>query len=338
MVKTKILASIFENLSFMLDTGMSLLDALETLEKSGEKETKRIANLLKKEVMQGNDLAVAVNKHIKGFSEHIEAGIKSGELSAVLKRLSTSLETSGNIKAKVKSALAYPVFTLVITLIISFYMFTVLVPQMKDNIKEISGGDLPEITKTVLAISTFLTQNSILVIVIIAISLFIIRLCVKTIFKFSFSKLILKIPVLGQLFINMEQMNFYKDLAHLMMAGVPNETAFELSASSVNNDFMQKELKTAIKNFKEQGKSFGQSLETVTSIKKLEHQCILIADNSGKTAEILIKLANKKEEDTNRSIKTMLSLIEPILMVLMGGLIGLIMLAIYMPMLAMSGF
>ena len=342
-VKSKDVVVFTRQLSTMVSAGVPLLRALNTLQQQAEnKKLQDILADVNKNIQGGMSLADAFGKHPDTFSEiyvnMVRAGEAGGILDDILKRLALQQEKSDSIRKKVKGAMSYPIVLLSITVIAFFALMVFVVPTIGKIVKDLGGPDaeLPIITQIMLGLSSFL-QNQWYLLIGGAIAAFILfnRYRRTPRGKSQMHHLILRVPAVGVIAQKLAVARFARTFASLLGAGVSVLEAIRVSGGAVGNEAYKEELNKAAQEVKN-----GKQLSTVLSDSKLfpqiVSQMLAVGEETGQTDTILIKVAEFYEEEVDTMIGSVSSIIEPVMIVVMGSMVGLIAASVMGPISSLS--
>lgn len=337
-VKSKDLVIFTRQLSTMVSAGVPLLRALSTLQQ--QTESKRLAEVLgvvNKDVQGGMSLGDAFEKHPDVFTEiytnMVRAGEAGGILEDILKRLALQQEKNDSIRKKVKGAMTYPVVLLVITVGAFFGMMIFVVPMIGGIARDLSGGtaELPAITKIMLDISGFMQNQWYIMIGGFVAAVFLIRRYLKTEKGRSrFHHLIIRAPVIGNVVTKLAVARFARTFASLLGAGVSVLEALRVTGKAIGNLAYQEALEeaaTAVKN----GKQLSETLTGSKLFPQIVPQMLAVGEETGQTDVILVKVADFYEEEVDTLIGSLSSILEPVMIVIMGGMVGLIAASVMSP-------
>jgi type IV pilus assembly protein PilC len=256
----------------------------------------------------------------------VKAGETGGILDDILKKLATQQEKDAAIKHKLKSAMSYPMVLIVIMTIAFFVLTIFVIPKIGKMIKDLSSGkaELPVYTKAMLAFSDFMVSYWWVLIIIIALSIFAFRHWVQTPKgRFMFHKILLKIPVIKTVVTKVAVARFSRIFASLMSSGVPVTESIDITAEALGNKVIEKELKEAGKDVVN-GKQLSEPLAESEIFPPIVSQMLAVGEETGQTDTILIKVADFYEEEVDSVVDSLASIIEPLMILLMGGMVGLI--------------
>lgn len=330
-VNLKDLVIFTRELSTMISAGVPLPRGLETLaDQTENKNFKSVITSINHDIESGMPLADSMAKYPNVFSEvyvnMVRAGESGGILDDILKRLATQVEKDASIRRKVKSAMAYPVAILTITVIAFFGIMIFVLPKIGKIIKDLGGPDtkLPIYSQIMLDTSAFMQKNFIFMIIVGGLLGWGFRRYIRTDKgKYRWHSLLLRLPVIGKVVAKIAIARFSRTFASLMGSGVSVLESLEVTGKAVGNRVIQKELAQvaeAVKN----GQSLGKQIANAAYFPPIVGQMIIVGEETGKIGEILVKVADFYEEEVETVIDGLASIIEPVMIVVLGGLVGLI--------------
>lgn len=330
-VKQKDLVIFTRQLSTMISAGVPLTRALSTLQEQTEnKYFKEVVGGVMKDVEGGISLADAFQKYPGVFSDvyinMVRAGEAGGILDEILKRLAAQVEQDASMRKKIRSAMAYPMVIFSITIIAFFGIMMFVIPQLGKIIKDLGGenASLPIYTEIMLGISDFMQQNAIIVIGTFFLGMWLLRRYIKTPKgKYKFHALLLRIPVIKTVVIKIAIARFARTFASLMSAGVSVLDALEVTGGAIGNKVIEAELKEAAKAVKN-GKQLSEPLSQSAHFPPIVAQMLAVGEETGQIDTILVKVADFYEEEVTATIDGLSSLIEPLMIVVLGAMVGLI--------------
>lgn len=342
-VKTKDLVVFTRQLSTMVSAGVPLLRALNTLQQQSESQKLReILAAINKDVQGGMSLGDAFSKHPETFSDiyvnMVRAGEAGGILDEILKRLALQQEKSESIRKKVKGAMTYPTVLLTITVIAFFGLMLFVVPTIGKIVKDLGGPDaeLPAITQVMLGISGFMqNQWYIMIAVIVGAVIAFQRYRRTPKGKSRIHHIILKIPAIGIIVKKLAVARFARTFASLLGAGVSVLEALRVSGGAVGNMAFKEALEDAAKQVKN-GKQLSSVLSESDLFPQIVPQMLAVGEETGQTDTILIKVAEFYEEEVDTMIGSISSIIEPVMIVIMGSMVGLIAASVMGPISSLS--
>ncbi len=330
-VKTSDLVVFTRQLSTMVNAGVPILRALNTLQIQAESPAlKKVLETIVKDVESGSALADAFAKHPTAFGDvyvnMVRAGEAAGILDEILKRVAAQQEKNASIRKKVKGAMTYPVVLLVITVFAFFALMLFVIPQIGKILKDIGGPDaeLPLLTQVMLGISSFLQNQWYIVIAVIILAVAGTRRYLRSPRgKAQFHAFVLKIPGLGSIIQKVAVARFSRTFASMMGAGVNVLEALRVTGRAIGNMSYQKALEQAVIDV-QNGKQLSQALMNNKLFPAIIPQMLAVGEETGQTDTVLVKVADFYEEEVDTAINSISSIIEPVMIVFMGGMIGLI--------------
>ncbi len=342
-VKTRDLVIFTRQLATMISAGVPLTRSLSTLQTQAEsKSFKEVIGKIAKDVEGGTQLADAFAKFPNIFSEvyvnMMRAGEAGGILDKIMDRLAAQVEKDASIKKKIKSASMYPLVISCITVIAFFGMMTFVVPKLGKLLTDLGGPNakLPVQTQILLNTSNFIKHNIIFIlIVLIGGSIGLRRYTKTTRGKYQLHALLLKIPVLKTVIIKISIARFARTFASLMSAGVTVLDALDVTGGAIGNKVIEKELKEAAVEVRN-GKQLSEPLAKSKHFPPIVSQMLSVGEETGKVDTILLKVADFYEEEVDAVIDGLASIIEPIMIIVLGGMVGLLAASIMGPIAGLS--
>ncbi len=343
-VKQDSLVSFTRQLSAMIGAGVPLLRSLTSIQKHSEdKALQKLLAGVVKDVEGGMPLGDALGKHPDTFSDiyvnMVRAGESAGILDDILKRLAAQLEKSAAIRKKIRSAMAYPMVLLAITILAFFGLMLFVVPQIGTILTDLGGPDaeLPAITKFMLGLSDFFVSYWFIVFpallgVIVGL-VYYVRKSPKG--RRQFDSLILKIPGINTIIKKVAVARFARTFSALMGAGVAVLEALDVTSRAVGNVIYQESLTQAgiqVKN----GMLLSASLENNELFPSIVAQMLAVGEETGQTDTVLLKVADFYEEEVDLAIEGISAIIEPVMIVVMGSMVGLIAASVMTPIAQLS--
>ncbi|WP_456459948.1 type II secretion system F family protein [Desulfurobacterium sp.] len=339
-VKLKDIVLFTRQLYSMINAGIPLVSALRALEQQvSNRKLKEIIKDVAKEVEEGGKFSAALAKHKDVFGDlyisMIKAAEEAGTLDTTLKRLAEYLEKIEHLRSKVKSAMFYPTFVLIIATIIVSGILIFVIPTFANIYKDL-GGQLPTLTQIVINISNFLRDYigwmiGALVVFIIAFK----QLLKIDKVRYYFDMFMLKIPIFGDLILKSSIANFARTLSSMVSSGINILKALDIAAETSNNKIIQEEIKK-VKDQVERGISLAVALSRSKIFPPMLINMVAIGEDAGNLDEMLGKVADFYEEEVDTMVDGLTSLIEPLMMVFIGGIIGFIIIAMYLPIFKMG--
>jgi type IV pilus assembly protein PilC len=340
-VKAKELAVFFRQFSVMIDAGLPLVQCLEIL--GNNQQNKKFQEVLfnvRSSVEGGSTLANALRAHPKVFDDlttnMIEAGETGGILDTILQRISAYVEKSVKLKAAIKSALVYPVSVIVIALLVVGALLKFVVPIFA-NLFVGLGVDLPASTQFVINLSAFVSNFWWMILLGIGILVGAIKY-IRTTPKglFYTDKILLNLPVFGQVLRKIAVARFSRTLGTLISSGVPILDGLSITARTSGNAVLEHALMNVRKSI-EEGRTIVDPLRESGVFPSMVTQMIGVGEATGAMDNMLQKVADFYEDEVDAATKDMLAMLEPMLIAFLGVAVGGIVISLYMPLFTMIG-
>jgi type IV pilus assembly protein PilC len=338
-VKLNALVVFSRQFATMIDAGINVLKCLDILENQAKDPVlKTIIGEARRDVVGGASLTEAVQKHPRVFSKLYVSMIKAAEiggiLDQILDRLATFLEREQEITGKIKGAMVYPCVVMVFAVIMVFALMMFVLPTFKEIFADF-GGKLPMITSVMFGISTFMrTFWYVVVLTPVAIVWAFKYYYTLESGRWNLDKLKLKIPVTGELVQKMAISRFSRTLGTLVNSGVPMLRALEIVSETAGNVVIAKAV-TDARNCVREGQKISQPLEASGMFPPMVTQMIDIGEETGRMSDMLIKVATFYDQEVEVAVRALTSLIEPMLIIFLGGIVGFIVASIMVPMFTM---
>jgi type IV pilus assembly protein PilC len=336
-VKLKDLAIFSRQFATMIDSGLSLLRSLNILAEQTENPTLKTAiKTLCDDVERGSSLSASMSKHPKIFNKlfisMVRAGETGGQLDTVLQRVADNLEADYKLRQKVKSAMTYPVVVAGIAVILVSIMLLFIVPTFAKMFTDL-GGELPLPTQILMTISQ---QSKILIpaMVVLSIAAFIgykKARAENANFRLKADTLKLKIPIFGTLFLKVALSRFSRTLGLLLKAGVPVLQALDIVSDTTGNEVITRaalDVKESVRS----GESMSAPLERHDVFPPMTVQMIAVGEDTGALDAMLDKISDFYDQEVESTTEQLTSLIEPVMIAVLGGIVGAMVIALYMPM------
>jgi type IV pilus assembly protein PilC len=333
--KLKDLAVFSRQFATMVNSGLPLLRTLAILEQQTEsKYLSKVVGEMRLDVEKGISLSAAMAKHPRAFNNlyvsMVRAGETAGTLDSVLLRLSDTLEREVSLRRQIKSAMTYPIVVASLVVLILTAMLLFVVPTFKDLYQQL-GGTLPLPTRILITISDVVKKYFLIVIAVIVAIVWLLRRWLKTEKgRMAFDRFKLRVPIFGSLFHKTALSRFARTLSVLNRSGVPILQSLEIVQETVNNAVVA----TAVKDLAE-GVKEGESLATPLSRHKvfppMVVQMMSVGEETGALDTMLEKVANFYDEEVAAAVESLTALIEPVMIAVVGGAVGAIVIALYLP-------
>jgi type IV pilus assembly protein PilC len=333
------LALFTRQFSVMLDAGLPLVQCLEILgDQQDHKIFKAIINAVRSDVESGSALHEAMKRHPNAFDNlyvnMIAAGEAGGILDIILQRLSTYIEKAVKLKNQVKSAMIYPVAVLAIAGMVVYVILWKVIPTFKMLFAGL-GARLPYLTRVIVTASEFVGSYGPWCIAFLILMVVAIREWHKTYRgRRILDKILLNLPILGTLFLKISVARFCRTLATLTSSGVPILDGLEITARTAGNAIVEDAIMQVRKSV-EEGKTISQPLLETKVFPPMVCQMVSVGEQTGALDQMLSKIADFYEDEVDTAVAGLTKLIEPIMIVILGVIIGTIVTAMYLPMFAL---
>lgn len=330
-IKSDDLVIFTRQLSAMVGAGVPLIRSLNSLEQHSESAgLKSVLVDIIKEIEGGSSFGDALAKHPKQFSDvyvnMVRAGETAGILEDILKRLAIQQEKSASMRKKIKSAMTYPMVLLAVTVIAFFGLMLFVIPQIGKIIKGLGGenAQLPPLTEAMLGISSFILAWWYILIPIMIGAIYMLLRYIKTPEgKKQFHRVLLRIPAINAIIKKVVVARFARTFSALSGAGVSILETMSVTAHALGNTVYEESLLNAMDEVKN-GRQLSQIMEESGLYPSIVSQMLAVGEETGQTDTVLIKVAEFYEEEVDVAIAGVSSIIEPVMIVLMGGAVGLI--------------
>lgn len=325
----------------MIGAGLPMVQCLDILSKQMDsQEFCKVIGEIKESVSSGSTLSEAMSKHKKIFDElyvnMVEAGEMGGALDTILVRLANYREKADALTRKVKGALVYPAVVSVVATGVTVAMLAFIVPIFAKMFSNL-GAELPAPTQVVLQISEFLQSYFLVILGVIVAGIIGLRMMLKNDEgRFQFDKFMLKTPIFGDLIRKSAVARFTRTLGTLIQSGVTILDALEITAKTAGNKVLQRAIKKSVVSIAE-GDTITNPLKESGVFPPMVIQMISVGEKTGGLDEMLSKIADFYDEEVDAAVQALTSMIEPMVIVLMGIVIGGILIAMYLPMFDIIG-
>ncbi len=324
-----------KQLASMNGAGLSILTTLQTLEEQAENpEFKHLLKQLLKTIESGEPLSKGLSEYPQVFDElYINmtmAGEQSGQFALVMRRLASILENSARLRRRVKSAMAYPTVVLSIAVLLCWGLIQFVVPTFAEMFAD-AGKPLPALTQALVDFADFIKHRWSFVIGAMVLGVGGFRRWRRTERgRFAFDEFMLKVPVFGELRHKASIGRFARLLSQMMSAGVPILKALAVTAGSLDNYVLEKSIRDARLEV-EQGNQLNTALAGKPYMPIILIRMIAAGEKSGQIDEMLTSVADAYDEEVETLLSTLTALMEPFLMVFLGGIIGTVVVAMFLP-------
>ena len=334
-VGLKDLAIFSRQFATMINSGLSLIRALNILTQQTEnKELARIIGEVRTAVEQGRSLSAALMEHEqfpKLYTAMVRAGETAGMLDSVLLRIAETLESDLELRRRIKSAMTYPVVVLILAVLLTGVMLAFIVPTFVAMFDTL-GGTLPMPTRVLMVMSQMLRKFWYIIIFVPPAAWKAFEYARKQEkVRYQLDRFKLKAPVFGNLFHKIGLARFSRNLGILLRAGVPILTALEITAETVNNGVIANAINDVKMSVKE-GESVAGPLGTHAVFPPMVVQMIAVGEETGAMDTMLGKIADFYDSEVTATTESLTAMLEPLMIAVLGGIVGGMVIALYMPM------
>jgi type IV pilus assembly protein PilC len=343
-VNTKDLVTFTRLFATMIDAGLPLVQCLEIL--SGQQTNKHFGTILrdvKNAVEQGASFSDALRRHPKVFDELfvnlVHAGEVGGILDTIMNRLSVYLEKRQKLVRQVRGALVYPSVVVVIAIGVMTVLLTFVIPAFEKMFKDFGGGkeSLPWLTRVVVELShNFVSALPYIVVLGAAAAFGLVYIYRQPRGKRFFHTAVLKLPLVGGVLRKIAVARFTRTLGTLLQSGVPILDALDICARTAGNVVVESGVSYVRQKISE-GKNMAEPLAEVAVFPDMVVQMIAVGEQTGALDQMLNKIADFYEEETDIAVAALTSALEPIMMVGVGGMVGVVLVAMYLPIFSLAG-
>jgi type IV pilus assembly protein PilC len=325
----------------MIEAGLPLVQCLDILARQSEnKEFARVIGQVKTDVESGDSFADALRKHPRVYSDFyvnmVEAGETGGILDTILARLAAYMEKAAALKSQVKGAMVYPAVIIGIAIIVVVFLLLYVIPVFADMFASF-GGTLPAPTRFVMFLSDLVKDYILYVIPLVGVLIWFFKRFYKTEKgRVMVDTLLLKLPVFGPLIQKVAVAKFTRTLGTLVSSGVPIIDGLEITARTAGNKVVEGAVLSIISSIKE-GQTIAEPLGRQAIFPPMVVQMIEVGENAGALDAMLNKIADFYDQEVDTAVAALTKLMEPMLMVFLGTVIGGMVVAMYLPIFKIAG-
>lgn len=336
----KTLPGFSRQLAAMLSSGIPIVGALEAQqEQTDNKNFKMVIARMRASIENGAAFSEALRQFPTVFDDlycnMVRGGESGGQLAETISRLASFLESSAKLRRKITSAMAYPVVILCLSLVIAVAMIIFIVPVFADMFSEF-GGELPAPTRALVALSNLLAKRGWIVLIVLAVGIFFLRKWARTPSgTFTIDSLKLRLPVFGELIRKLIATRFARTLGELIACGVPILSALEITSGATGNSVAKKIILEA-RNDVESGEPLSSGLMKQSILPLALVRMLQAGEKTGRIDEMMVNVADFYDDEIDATLSGLTSLLEPLLMVFLGLIIGSIVLSMFLPIFKLS--
>lgn len=338
-VKVKLVTQFARQLSTLQDAGLPILRSLRILQEQQKSGTfKRVIGYVADDIEGGATLSEALGRFPRAydrlFVNMVAAGEAGGVLDLILSRIADFMEKASKLKARVKSAMIYPIAVLSAAFVILLGLMKYVVPKFMEVLTEMVDEELNQVTKTVLGISDWIAYRfGWLILICVPFGLVILLRFVR---KFKAGRIVLdsiklRLPVIGQLSSKIAVTRWTRTLGTLISAGVPILDALQVTRETAGNEVFARMLGN-VHNSIRQGDTFAGPLRQSKTVDLIVSNMVAVGEETGDLDRMLTKVADNYDEQVEVLVASLMSLLEPVMIVVLGGVVMVIVMAIFLPM------
>ena len=339
-VKVKVITQFARQLSTLQDAGLPILRSLRILEEQQKSGTfKRVVGYVADDIEGGNTLSEALSRYPRSFDRlmvnMVAAGETGGVLDLILARVADFMEKAQRLKSRVKSAMIYPIFVISAAFGIVWALMTFVIPQFSEVLTEMSeGAELPKLTQAVLGASDWMVKRYGWAWVVgVPIGIIVLLRMIKQFRqgRFVLDSIKLKIPIVGNLSGKIAVTRWTRTLGTLIGAGVPILDAINTSRETAGNEVYGKMLGKVHDSIR-QGESFATPLKQSKTVDLIVSNMVSVGEETGDLDKMLLKVADNYDEQVDVLVASLMSMLEPVMILILGVIVMTIVLAVFLPM------
>lgn len=329
---TKELSFCCRQLSAMLTSGLTLVKAIDILRDEQEKDkAKAIWQDIYETVQKGESFSSALEMYKGSFPDFlismVGAGESSGSLDVIMQRMSDHYSKENKLKNTIKGAMVYPIILLVLCVVIVIFLFTFIMPTFLDMYED--PDSMPFLTKIMGNISSFITGYWYILIIVVAAVFFGIRYALKVpSIRLKFDRLMIKAPSIGPLITKIYTGRFARTLSSLYSSGIPMVECLQRASAVLGNSYIDQCFEDVIDEVK-QGEALSSAITRTGIFESMFCSVIFVGEEAGALDSILEKTSDYYEEESDSAVQRLVSMVEPLLIIFLGLVIGMVVVAIY---------
>lgn len=338
-VKVKLVTQFARQLSTLQDAGLPILRSLRILQEQQKSGTfKRVIGYVADDIEGGATLSEALGRFPRAydrlFVNMVAAGEAGGVLDLILSRIADFMEKASKLKARVKSAMIYPIAVLSAAFVILLGLMKYVVPKFMEVLTEMVDEELNQVTKTVLGISDWIAYRfGWLILICVP---FVLVILLRFVRQFKAGRIVLdsiklRLPVIGQLSSKIAVTRWTRTLGTLISAGVPILDALQVTRETAGNEVFARMLGN-VHNSIRQGDTFAGPLRQSKTVDLIVSNMVAVGEETGDLDRMLTKVADNYDEQVEVLVASLMSLLEPVMIVVLGGVVMIIVMAIFLPM------
>ncbi|MDE6519873.1 MAG: type II secretion system F family protein [Ruminococcus sp.] len=319
-------------LSAMLTSGLTLVKAIDIMTREQENEkAKAIWQDIYENVQKGESFSSTLEMHAGSFPDFlismVNAGESSGSLDVIMTRMSDHYANENKLKNTIKSAMVYPIILAVLCVVIVIFLFAFIMPTFIEMYDDPST--MPALTKMMDAISKFIINRWYLLIIFAVAIFFGIQYMLKVpSLRYKFDRMLIKGPMVGPLITKIYTGRFSRTLSNLYSSGIPMVECLQKASSVLGNSYIDEKFESVIDEVK-QGETLSAAITRTEVFESMFCSVIYVGEESGALDSILDKTSDYYEEESDSAVKRLVSMVEPVMLIFMGVIIGLVVVGIY---------
>lgn len=339
-MSTKDMILMFTSLSYMQTAGMTLREGVDILMQDPNSQLNKHGLQVMKDCFdEGLTLSATLKENEDvygpGLWRQVDAAERTGKVPECLLRIAEQFKANSNVASKIRGALAYPVFIVLVALVASYYLFTTTIPEMGTMMLEF-GAELPALTLAMMDFCDILVKYSIFFLIGIVGLVALIAWALTHPLKLKWHRFILKFPLSGGISVNLNYALVYLLLNDMTENGAHAVEALRVAASSASNLFISRELLGCADTMEREGYGLSQVLMEATTMPHDDRLMLNVGSRTGREMDILKDMAARRNVAANEAIARLLELMTPIIMLFVCAIVGVLVVSIYMPMLTMA--
>jgi type IV pilus assembly protein PilC len=329
-----------KQMATLIDAGIAIITSLDMLaNQTSSPALRAMIDNVREQVEGGKDFASALAKHPKAFDTTyvslIRAGAASGQLDVMMKKLTIYIEKASKLRKQLISAMSYPTIVLIIAILMTTGMLMFVVPMFAKNYID-SGKPLPELTQFVIDMSDWLKGNFHIVVGVVVVAVMLFKRWVSTpAGRRGFDQLLLKLPVFGPLISKIAVARFTSTMATLVSSGIALPEALRTCSAAAGNKIIEAEI-MKLEDGVTKGRTLSECMAKSFVFPKMVSGMVGIGEQTGRLDHMLEKIAVIYEEDVEAALAAALKMVEPAMFIIIGGIVGFILIAMYLPIFDMA--
>jgi len=339
-IKTKELMVITRQLATLVGSGLPLLRSLRVLREQRKGGAAAVLGIVAEDIESGALFSEALAKHPKSFQKiyvsMVRAGEAGGALESVLNRLAEFMEKEAKLRGKIKAAMAYPLVILVVAVGILTFIMLKIVPTFIQIFADMEAGELPGPTLLLMHMSNLLTQRFYLIIIFVVAMVILFRIMNKVKFtKFYIDMAKMRVPVFGPVIAKTIVARFARTFATLITSGVPILQSLQIVRDTTGNEVVSKGI-NEIRNRVREGEGIAGPMLRSKVFPSMVNNMVAVGEETGAMDAMLEKIAEAYEAEVDAAVSAMTAMLEPLMIVFLGGIVGFIVIALFMPLIKLA--